>query len=121
MISENSKTVAENGTVEARSEKHHEKHVLEAGLEVDPAPDGGLRAWLVAAGASTILFCSLGFANSFGTFEQYYSVNQLREESVSKISWVGSLAAFLQFFAGLISGPLFDRFGAKVSSGTCPC
>jgi hypothetical protein len=29
-------------------------------------PDGGLRAWLVVAGAACTLFCSFGYINSFG-------------------------------------------------------
>lgn len=96
------------------SDKVAQEKMSQAVSDVGPAPDGGLRAWLVAAGAATILFCSLGFANSFGAFEQYYIIHQLQGESPSKIAWIGSLAAFLQFFAGLIGGPLFDRYGAKV-------
>ena len=29
-------------------------------------PDGGGRAWAVAIGASAVLFCTLGYVNSFG-------------------------------------------------------
>ncbi|KAA8646043.1 MCT family MFS transporter [Aspergillus tanneri] len=83
-------------------------------LEFEPAPEGGTRAWLVAAGGGAIFFCTLGFCNSFGTFEQYYITHQMQGESASKISWIGSLAAFLQFFSGMVGGPLFDRFGIKI-------
>lgn len=76
------------------------------------APDGGLRAWLVAAGAACIFFSCMGFANSFGVFQEYYLTHQLRGESPDKIAWIGSLSAFIQFAAGAIGGPLFDRFGA---------
>ena len=76
------------------------------------APDGGARAWLVAAGGSAIFFCCLGFSNSFGAFEEYYLTHQLREESPNNIAWVGSLSAFLQMATGMVGGPLFDRFGA---------
>lgn len=34
--------------------------------ELEDAPDGGARAWLVAAGGAAI-FCCLGLSNSFGT------------------------------------------------------
>ncbi|OCL14295.1 MFS general substrate transporter [Glonium stellatum] len=78
------------------------------------APDGGLRAWLVAAGGACIFFSCLGFANSFGVFQEYYMVHQLRHESRDKIAWIGSLSAFVQFAAGAIGGPLFDRFGAWI-------
>lgn len=80
-----------------------------------PAPEGGLRAWLAAAGGGAVYFATLGFANSFGTFEEYYRSHQLSSSSASKISWIGSLAIFLQFFTGMLSGPLFDRYGQKVS------
>jgi hypothetical protein len=78
------------------------------------APDGGLRAWLVAVGAGCVFFSALGFANAFGVFQEYYMAHQLREESADKIAWIGSLAAFLQFAAGAIGGPMFDRFGPWV-------
>ncbi len=79
-----------------------------------PAPDGGLKAWLVAAGGFCLFFCCLGFANSFGTFAEFYLSNQLRGESPDNIAWVGSVSAFLQFAFGGIAGPLFDRYGEKV-------
>ncbi|RHZ47217.1 MCT family MFS transporter [Aspergillus thermomutatus] len=79
-----------------------------------PAPDGGLRAWLVAAGAASVFLCTLGLANSFGTFEEYYLTHQLKRETASAISWIGSLQSFLQFFSGMVGGPLFDRFGPKI-------
>ncbi|KAL2792997.1 major facilitator superfamily domain-containing protein [Aspergillus keveii] len=79
-----------------------------------PAPDGGLKAWLVAAGAACTIFSTLGFANSFGVLQEYYAANQLRGQSADRIAWIGSLSAFLQFAAGGIGGPLFDRYGAWV-------
>jgi hypothetical protein len=81
----------------------------------EPAPDGGARAWTVAAGGAAILFCCLGFANSFGVFEQYYLTHQLQGHSPDKIAWVGSISAYLQFGAGMVGGPMFDRYGAVVS------
>lgn len=81
----------------------------------EPAPDGGSRAWTVAAGGAAILFCCLGFANSFGVFEQYYLTHQLQGHSPDKIAWVGSISAYLQFGAGMFGGPMFDRYGARVS------
>lgn len=69
---------------------------------------------LVAAGASCIFFCTLGLSNSFGTFEEYYLQHQLSDQSPSAISWIGSLQSFLQFFAGMLGGPLFDHYGSLV-------
>ncbi|KAM6486770.1 MFS monocarboxylate transporter [Trichoderma simmonsii] len=82
--------------------------------ELEPAPDGGLRAWLVALGAASIFFCCMGFSNSFGTFTQYYLTHQLSDRSPDDVAWIGSLSAFLQFFVGMIGGPMFDRYGSKV-------
>ncbi|KKZ58610.1 hypothetical protein EMCG_05506 [[Emmonsia] crescens] len=74
-------------------------------------PDGGTRAWLVVSGAFCILFSTLGYANSFGVFQEYYLSHQLRKESPDNIAWIGSLSVFLQLSTSAIAGPLFDRFG----------
>lgn len=109
--SERSGSLSEE-SVEKSLSLQHQLHKEDE--ELKSAPDGGARAWLVAAGGSCIFFCCLGFANSFGAFQEYYLRNQLRGESPQRIAWIGSLAVFLQFGAGVIGGPLFDRFGAKV-------
>ncbi|GJC99151.1 Riboflavin transporter MCH5 [Colletotrichum higginsianum IMI 349063] len=80
----------------------------------DEYPEGGTRAWLVAAGTAGILFCSLGYTNSFGVFQAYYMRNQLRDHTPDDISWIGSIQAFLVFASGAIGGPVFDRYGAWV-------
>lgn len=84
-----------------------------------PAPEGGLRAWLVALGSALIFFSCLGFMNSFGVFQEYYMHNQLRGESPDKVAWIGSLMSFIQFAGGAISGPLFDRYGSWVCGCCC--
>lgn len=80
------------------------------------APDGGSQAWLVAAGAGCAFFAGLGFANSFGVFQEYYMAHQLHHKSADDIAWIGSLNAFLQFIGGAVGGPLADRFGVAVVS-----
>jgi hypothetical protein len=80
----------------------------------DSFPEGGLRAWLVAAGAGGILFTTLGYSNSFGIFQAYYMLHQLRDVGPDNIAWIGSVQAFLLFATGTIGGPLFDRYGAWV-------
>lgn len=84
--------------------------------KIEPAPEGGTRAWLVATGSTLLIFSTLGFTNSIGTIFQYYQANELKGVSSSQIAWIGSLSQFLQFFSGVFGGPLFDRFGAKVCS-----
>ncbi|TQV93658.1 MFS monocarboxylate transporter [Cordyceps javanica] len=103
--------------------RQREKHVGSIKNTVDDiskAPDGGLEAWLVAAGGFCVFFCCLGFCNSFGVLADYYIAHQLRGVSPSKIAWIGSLAAFLQFFSGMLGGPLFDRYGAKARQSLPP-
>jgi MFS family permease len=48
-------------------------------------------------------------------FQEYYQTHQLIHETSSAISWIGSLQTFFLFGGSLVGGPLFDRFGAKVS------
>lgn len=43
-----------------------EKPSLLVGRVDDQYPEGGWKAWGVAAGTSLTLFCSLGYVNSFG-------------------------------------------------------
>jgi hypothetical protein len=87
---------------------------VQAGNNLGSPPDGGIKAWLVAAGAACIFFSALGFANSFGVFVQYYLSHQLKGQSPEKVAWIGSVAVFTQFAAGAVGGPLFDRYGAWV-------
>lgn len=89
--------------------------VDDKGSVFEDAPEGGSRAWLVAAGAGFISFSSLGYANSVGVFQEYYLSHQLKGQSPDDVAWIGSIAAFLQFVVGAVSGPLFDRYGALVS------
>jgi hypothetical protein len=82
--------------------------------QLGPAPDGGTRAWLNAAGAFCIFFGCLGFTSCFGVLQQYYSTHQLQDRSPGDVAWIGSVSNFIQFAGGAIGGPMFDRFGAKV-------
>ncbi|KAG9107197.1 hypothetical protein FRC07_008671, partial [Ceratobasidium sp. 392] len=36
-------------------------------------PDGGATAWSTVVGAWLILFCTFGYANAFGVYEDYYT------------------------------------------------
>jgi hypothetical protein len=103
----------ESGNSTTTAEVDPEKTIPET-PDFENAPDGGTRAWLIAAGGASILFCCLGLSNSFGAFEQYYLTHQLQGQSPDKIAWIGSVSAFLQFAAGMIGGPMFDRYGAGV-------
>ncbi|KAA8574621.1 hypothetical protein EYC84_003873 [Monilinia fructicola] len=76
-------------------------------------PDGGVRAWSVAAGAAGVLFCTFGYINAFGVYQEYYQTHQLSHRTPSDISWIGSLQVFFLFSGNAVGGPLFDRYGAK--------
>ncbi|KAF9772926.1 hypothetical protein IL306_009332 [Fusarium sp. DS 682] len=91
-----------------------DKTAINDSLVLSPAPDGGPRAWLVAAGSACIFFSCLGFANSFGVLQEYYMTHQLRGHSADAIAWIGSVSTFIQFAGGALSGPMFDRYGSWV-------
>ncbi|POR33770.1 Riboflavin transporter MCH5 [Tolypocladium paradoxum] len=95
-------------------------------------PEGGLKAWLVVLGCWCTSFASFGYVNSFGSvpdetkprhhwltvwfrvYETYYLQTFLAGYSPSTVAWIGSIQAFAQFSATLISGPVTDRYGAMV-------
>jgi len=75
---------------------------------------GRLRAVLSVIGASFSLFCTVGFLNAFGVFQQHYKADLLQAQSESDISWIGSVAIFFLYAFAPITGVLVDRFGPKV-------
>lgn len=77
-------------------------------------PDGGIKAWRNALGCAGLLFCSFGYVNAFGVYQEYYQTHQLSSKTPDDISWIGSLQVFFLFNGTLFGGPLFDRFGAVV-------
>ncbi|KOC10502.1 monocarboxylate transporter [Aspergillus flavus AF70] len=79
----------------------------------DAPPDGGLTAWLVVVGAWCTSFCSFGWVNSVGIFQNYYESHLLKHLSSSTISWIPSLQIFFMFAMGPIVGKLYDTFGAR--------
>ena len=48
-------------------------------------------------------------------YEAYYLQGPLRNRTPSDVAWIGSIQLFVMFFSGLISGPLNDRLGPRVS------
>lgn len=63
-------------------------------------PDGGVTAWLVVLGGWCTAFCSFGWLNSIGVFQQYYQKELLRGQNSSTVSWIPSLQIF--FILGLV-------------------
>ncbi|KAB8255539.1 major facilitator superfamily domain-containing protein [Aspergillus pseudonomiae] len=72
------------------------------------------RAWLTVIGAFFTFFCSVGFINAFGVFQDYYQSHQLSSYSSFDISWIGSFSTFALFSGAPIAGVLVDRVGPTV-------
>ncbi|KAF9033448.1 MFS general substrate transporter [Hymenopellis radicata] len=64
--------------------------------------------WLTVIGGALVSMCTVGNAQSFGVYQDYYTRISLVEMSPSQISWIGSVQLFLMFGLGIISGKLFD-------------
>ena len=79
-----------------------------------PSPHNSTRACLAVLGSSLAIFCSVGFVNAFGVFQEYYFAHQLRRRSEFDISWVGSFATFAMFMWAPVAGVLVDRMGPTV-------
>ncbi|QQO22046.1 MFS transporter [Bradyrhizobium diazoefficiens] len=72
--------------------------------------------WLVVAGAFAVTLMGFGCAYTFSAF-----LKPLQAEfgaSRGSVSLVFSLAGFLYFGLGIVSGPLADRFGSRVLAVT---
>ncbi|KIN01011.1 hypothetical protein OIDMADRAFT_122536 [Oidiodendron maius Zn] len=82
---------------------------------INPAdfPDGGLEANLALLGGWCCLFCSFGWINCIGVFQDYYQQIPLREYSSSAVSWIPSMEVFMMFLGGPIFGKVFDSYGPR--------
>ncbi|KAE8378275.1 major facilitator superfamily domain-containing protein [Aspergillus bertholletiae] len=69
------------------------------------------QACLTILGSFTGLFCTVGFMNSFGVFQEYYSKEQLAGKPESTIAWLGAISIFCIFFISVFAGQLLDMFG----------
>ncbi|KAK7205464.1 major facilitator superfamily domain-containing protein [Myxozyma melibiosi] len=76
-------------------------------------PDGGKKAWLCVVGAFCTQFCSFGWVNTFGIFQEYYLRNQLYGYSPTTVSWISTLQSSIMFMGCLIVGRLFDSYGPR--------
>jgi len=81
-----------------------------------PAHQGIFHGWFVVAGAFAVTLVGFGSAYTFSAF-----LTPLQFEfgaSRGSVSLVFSLAGFLYFGLGIVSGPLADRFGSRVLAVT---
>ncbi|QQK41816.1 Sucrose/H+ symporter, plant [Penicillium digitatum] len=79
-----------------------------------PPTEYTTRAWLSIFGAFTCAFCTVGFMNSFGIFQEYYAKNQLSSSSTSTIAWIGAISIFFLFATSVGAGAMLDIFGPKL-------
>lgn len=84
-----------------------------SGFHPSDFPDGGVQAWLVVFGGWCGLFCTFGFINCIGVFQEYYERGPLSTYSSSTISWITSMEVWGMVFFGLFFGRLFDMFGPR--------
>ncbi|KAF2736695.1 MFS general substrate transporter [Polyplosphaeria fusca] len=71
-----------------------------------PAPDGGKTAWIQVFCTFLTVNTTFGFFTSFGVYQTYYETSL--GISPSTISWIGSIAVFLLFGIGTLSGRATD-------------
>ncbi|KAK8061956.1 major facilitator superfamily transporter [Apiospora phragmitis] len=86
---------------------------VEDDSEDEEAPDGGAKAWLMILGAWCCSFCSYGWVNSVGIFQQYYENGPLSDYTPSQIAWIPSLQIFFLQFLGPVIGRLNDAYGPR--------
>lgn len=79
----------------------------------NPAPSDSrlFYGWVVVAAAFAVTFVGFGCAYTFSAFVE--SLQKDFAASRGSVSLVFSLAGFLYFGLGMISGPLADRWGAR--------
>src|SRR3954464_16106331 len=71
--------------------------------------------WWVVAAAFAVTFLGFGSAYTFSAFLE--SLQRDFGASRGSVSLVFSLAGFLYFGLGVVSGPLADRFGSRSLAG----
>src|SRR5690242_13094815 len=76
-----------------------------------PSSPGIFHGWFVVAGAAAVTFVGFGSAYTFSAFVE--SLQRDFAASRGSVSLVFSLAGFLYFALGIVSGPLADRWGSR--------
>lgn len=72
------------------------------------------RSAFVLIGAFCAFFCSVGFFNAFGIFQEYYHEHQLSNKSDFDISWIGSFAICAMYLTSPAVGVAYDRTGPNL-------
>jgi hypothetical protein len=72
------------------------------------------RSAFVLIGAFCAFFCSVGFFNAWGIFQEYYHAHQLSNKSDFDISWIGSFAICAMYLSAPAVGIAYDKIGPDV-------
>ncbi|KAH6887338.1 major facilitator superfamily domain-containing protein [Coprinopsis sp. MPI-PUGE-AT-0042] len=109
-MGEKSLQIKESIVVEGLSEEDNKNTTIATGWKDEDIvyPDGGLRAWLIVAGAMCTTFSTFGFAIAWGVFQSYYETTVLTTTSPGTIAWIGSIQYALVFVPGIFMGRLCD-------------
>lgn len=105
---DNSDHKAENPNASSTLQGHDAEKAAQPKPSGSDPPDGGTVAWLVILGAWCTSFCSFGWLNSIGVFQEYYETELLKSYSPSTISWIPSLQIF--FMMGMVGFPVVFWF-----------
>jgi MFS family permease len=76
------------------------------GALFQPAPNGGLQAWMQVLMGHLVLINGWGYLSSFGLFQAHYT--STLDATPSAISWIGSMQIFLVYLVGTFSGRALD-------------
>ncbi|THC92086.1 hypothetical protein EYZ11_008439 [Aspergillus tanneri] len=88
------------------------------GANASPPKEFTFRSTIALIGAFISLFCTLGFQNAFGVFQEFYHATILRDHSEFNIAWIGTLLTFIIFAFAAPAGVLVDRVGSRYSAST---
>lgn len=80
-------------------------------MHTNVSNNGVFYGWVVVAAAFTVTFVGFGSAYTFSAFVE--PLQRDFDASRGSVSFVFSLAGFLYFGLGIVSGPLADRWGAR--------
>ncbi|KAJ2401399.1 hypothetical protein GGI23_001424 [Coemansia sp. RSA 2559] len=81
---------------------------------LEEKPIDGAYGWAVVASGCFMLMFSMGCVNSYGAYQTYYHLNQFPNESVSTLSWVGTLQFGGMCIFGIPAGILAERFDTRL-------
>lgn len=80
----------------------------------DEFPEGGYGYFVVFA-EWLIMACSFGMINSFGVYQTYYTEQAYTNESVFRISLIGSLQVFCIYFFSILTVTLMHYLGPQMT------